>query len=84
LPRRCSRFHSGRYVFGAILLITARCHPFIVYTSLIFAILGLRAMYFVLAFVATSRPPASLLGFALVLLSMFFFYVERYPHTRCP
>ena len=36
------------YVFGAILIATVRRDPFIVYTSIIFAILGLRAMYFLL------------------------------------
>jgi predicted tellurium resistance membrane protein TerC len=36
------------YVFGAILIYTVRSDPFIVYTSNIFAILGLRAMYFLL------------------------------------
>lgn len=35
-------------VFGAILVYTVRVDPFIVYTSNIFAILGLRAMYFLL------------------------------------
>ena len=36
------------YVFGAILIYIVRRDPFIVYTSNIFAILGLRAMYFLL------------------------------------
>jgi predicted tellurium resistance membrane protein TerC len=36
------------YVFGAILIYTVRRDPSIVYTSNIFAILGLRVMYFLL------------------------------------
>jgi tellurite resistance protein TerC len=47
--RRVSRFHRIMYVFGAILISALRRDPFIVYTSNIFAILGLRAMYFLLA-----------------------------------
>jgi hypothetical protein len=79
------------YVFGAILSYTVRRDPFIVYTSNIFAILGLRAMYFLLSRprITTHAPLAAewtsrlkarchgRLGFALVLLSMFFFYVVR-------
>jgi hypothetical protein len=47
LIRRGSRFHWIMYVFGAILIYSRR-DPFIVYISNIFAILGLRAMYFLL------------------------------------
>jgi predicted tellurium resistance membrane protein TerC len=43
-----TRFRWIMYVFGAILIYTVRFDPFIVYTSNIFAILGLRAMYFLL------------------------------------
>jgi hypothetical protein len=77
------------YVFGAILIYTVGVDPFTVYTSTIFAILGLRAMYFLLLQCgASARMPLAAerpsrlkerkhgrLGFALVLLSMFFFYL---------
>jgi len=49
------RFHWIMYVFGAILIYTVRRDPFIVYTSNIFAILGLRAMYFLLCGPRCSR-----------------------------
>jgi tellurite resistance protein TerC len=62
------------YVFGAILIYTVRLAPFIVYTSNIFAILGLRAMYFLLLQTRLKVIRCMFLGFALVLLSMFFFY----------
>ena len=62
------------YVFGAILIYTVRPDPFIVYTSNIFAILGLRAMYFLLLQARLKVVRCMFLGFALVLLSMFFFY----------
>ncbi|HEX8409418.1 MAG TPA: hypothetical protein VF883_11170 [Thermoanaerobaculia bacterium] len=42
------------YVFGPILIYTKLRASFIVYTSNIFAILGLRAMYFLLLRCTTS------------------------------
>jgi hypothetical protein len=71
------RFHWIIYVFGAILIYTVRFDPFIVYTSHIFAILALRAMYFLLCQTRLKVIRRMLLGFALVLLSMFFFYFSR-------
>ena len=47
------------YVFGAILIFTVRRDPFIVYTSNIFAILGVRVMYF-LRSRRQMKPPAPL------------------------
>jgi hypothetical protein len=86
-----ARFHWIMYVFGAILIYTVRRDSFIVYTSNIFAILGLRVMYFLLlrSRMFTRRRRITMgesrlkvirrrwLGFALVLLSMFFFYFAR-------
>jgi predicted tellurium resistance membrane protein TerC len=76
-------------------MIPLRRDPFIVYTSNIFAILGLRAMYFLLARIPTSTRTRRVterlcrlkataihfLGFALVLLSMFFFNWPRSART---
>jgi len=69
------------YVFGAILIYTVRFDPFIVHTSNIFAILGLRSMYFLLLQSRLKVIHRGLLGFALVLLSMFFFYFARGSRT---